>query len=97
MNVSLKRRLDHLEAIHQQDDEQLSIWRCIVCHKRGAAPDWRVPVIGWRHNGTDIMRLDGETDEELQERALQFAKDQQTEPGCGLSFLQISDFDMEGD
>ena len=74
MNRTFKARLDQLEARHSPTEPR-AIFLGLVCAKRGNPDDgWRIPASGWRYGDDDIMRQDGESDDELQARALDHAK-----------------------
>ncbi|AJF07796.1 hypothetical protein [Geoalkalibacter subterraneus] len=91
MTRTLRRRLDELEARHSPTEPR-ALWICLVSKEHGNASDgWRVPAIGWRYGDVDILRMDGESDEALQQRALDHAKTQGEQ--AFMMFRQISKCD----
>ena len=67
---TLENRVKAIEnRLLADDDEQPEgVFRYVI-DARKDAPEPQ-PVKGWRHNETRIMRMEGETDEELSRRAI---------------------------
>jgi hypothetical protein len=68
--MTLEKRIAALESkLLMDDDEQPGgVFINCVDKRRGAPPPG--PVKGWRRGDTRIMRMEGETDEELSRRAI---------------------------
>lgn len=67
---TLENRIKTIESkLLTGDDEQPEgvFIRCIDASGNAPRPE---PVKGWQHNENRIMRLEGETDEELSRRAI---------------------------
>lgn len=68
--MSLENRVKAIEnRLLTGDDEQPEGVFCYVIDARKSASE-TLPVKGWRHDENRIMRMEGETDEELSRRAI---------------------------
>lgn len=87
--VNLKHRLEQLEAkAGIGEDKITAIFRHIIDCVNGKP--YQSPIAGWRTYGSeDIMRLEGESDESLEERAISIAN---AKSGANRipSFIQIN-------
>lgn len=71
--MNLHNRLEKLEAKAGNDEDKITAIFHHIIHPLNGKP-FQAPIVGWRIcGGEDIMRLDGESDESLAERATAMA------------------------
>ncbi|MHB8092765.1 MAG: hypothetical protein ACYDH8_14385 [Syntrophales bacterium] len=69
--MSLSARIEALESrlLVNSDDQPEACFCYCIDGRKGAEPG-PLPVIGWQQGSNRIMRMEGETDEELNSRAI---------------------------
>ena len=86
--MNLHKRLVKLEAKAGNDVDKITATFHHIIHSVGGKP-YQAPIAGWRTiGGEDIMRLEGESDESLEERATLIAK-AKSDTNLIPSFIQI--------
>jgi hypothetical protein len=71
--MNLQNRLEKLEAIAGNDEDKITAIFHHIIHSVNGKP-YQAPIAGWRIcGGEDIVRLEGESDESLAERATSIA------------------------
>jgi len=73
--TDIEKRVEALESHIFTKESEITIGiYYVVVDGRAGAPSEPKPVKGWKYSGHVIMRLDGESDEELKERAFDEVK-----------------------
>lgn len=94
MKATTLRRLHRLETIAGEDDDtpRAIMWRIVGSDQEP------LPVLGWKSmTGRDplrVMRRPGESDEDLQDRAIEEARARRTDPlsvPCLLAIVEDTD------
>jgi len=71
--MNLHNRLEKLEAKAGNDEDKITAIFHHIIHPIDGKP-YQAPIAGWRtYEGEEIMRLEGESDESLADRAISIA------------------------
>jgi hypothetical protein len=94
--MSLKTRLKNLEKITSNEIKD----HVFIIVSAFGANEIEPPVIGYSHDGVRYMRLENESDGDLQERVKNIALEKTTRQDCGLKVAimhQLNDDDSTTD
>ena len=71
--MNIHNRLEKLEAKAGNDEDKITAIFHHIIHPVDGKP-YQAPIAGWRtYEGEEILRLEGESDESLAERAISIA------------------------
>ena len=89
--MSLKARLKRLESVIKPENKDVCIFINTICPAKQTKP----PVIGYRSDDIQVMRLENETDDDLGSRAKSVILEKTARQDCGLKVALV--FEIFGD
>lgn len=97
MNKTLEKRVKKIEGkvfINETEERTRAIFFRVVDASREGLPieeQEKTPVKGWELNGYKWLRAEGETNKELEDRAIEGAQDLLNSPLSVPCFIQVQD------
>ena len=90
--MSLKARLKRLESVIKPENKDVCIFINTICPAKQTKP----PVIGYRSDDIQVMRLENENDDDLQSRVQLALLEKTARQSCGIKValvFEIFDYD----